>query len=249
MCLPLCAIYIMCLFHLVYLLLSLRAPFPVYSIIYSIIYSTFDPAWRITTAALHVANASSMTDHVREQLSRVRDLLDQAVQCLDGQSSSQSSSAQSGRPESDRTARRLGHAILPSSSSHFSSPSASTSSCISTLTERNSLFNFTKRSSGSSSGGHKAKKKRLEKAMWSHEFEFCLVTHLHLLFTTQCYIHYIHFYHSSIIIDREVRNNSLKNANAPAPVCQFFRLSIYCTPCGNNAQMKKTHNEKIHNVK
>ena len=100
------------------------------------------------------------------EISRIRDLFAQAVQCLDRQSS-QSSSAQS-----DRTARRPSRAILPSSS-RFSSPSqasTSTSSCISALAERNSLFNFTKRSSCSSSGGRKAKKKRLEKAMWSHEF-------------------------------------------------------------------------------
>ena len=87
-------------------------------------------------------------------------IMGQAVQCLDGQSS-QSSSAQS-----DRTARRPGRAILPSSS-RFSSPSqasTSTSSCISALAERNSLFNFTKRSSCSSSGGRKAKEKAAGKS-------------------------------------------------------------------------------------
>ena len=90
------------------------------------------------------------------EVSRVRSLLAQAVQCLDGETSSSA-----GRSDAERS----NHSVrVPGP------PSARTSSAsrISALAERNCLFNFSKRSGGPSSSGRRSKKKRLE--MWNHDF-------------------------------------------------------------------------------
>ena len=104
------------------------------------------------------------------EISRVREL---AVQCLDGESSSQRTSSaersepeRSGRSEPERSGRSVSVAQLPRVGSRCLY--TSTSSRISALAERNCLFNFSKRSSSLSSSSRKTKKKRLE--MWNHDF-------------------------------------------------------------------------------
>ena len=91
-------------------------------------------------------------------------LLAQAVQCLDGETTS--SSAGRREPIPSRNARVPGPSPGPPTSA-ARTPSNS-SGRISALAEKNCLFNFSKRSAGSSSGGRKSKKKRLE--MWNHDF-------------------------------------------------------------------------------
>ena len=92
--------------------------------------------------------------------------------CLDGETSSgrlaSEHSTSARRIEFVRNTRRPGNTELPSTSSARAASSIAQSSRISALAERNCLFNFSKRSGCSSSGGCKSKKKCLE--MWSHGF-------------------------------------------------------------------------------
>ena len=113
-------------------------------------------------------------------ITRVRYLLAEAVECLDNKSPQTSSGirgAQSGRftrfqgqsssipgPSSGIRGAQSGQFTrVQGQSSSIPGPSTSA------LVERNCLFNFTKRNKACSSGGiRKSKKKRLD--MWTHDF-------------------------------------------------------------------------------
>lgn len=105
----------------------------------------------------------------------MRELLAQAVQCLDGQPSvapNASIRSDQGWSQSERSPRdNFSPAVASTSTAIRSAPT--TSSCIAALAERNCLFNFTdrgKRGAGGSSS-RKAKKKHLD--VWPHDF-ICL---------------------------------------------------------------------------
>ena len=107
-------------------------------------------------------------------VSRVRELLAQAVQCLDdsGGTSSQPQASQprASQPHSSGDSRGTPRANPgpPSTSSRFTTPLSSRPSV---LAERNFLFNYGgggKRNVGKVNGNRKSKKKRL--TMWTHDF-------------------------------------------------------------------------------
>ena len=116
----------------------------------------------------------------------MRQLLEQAVRCLDGQISNDSSHVHVvNQPQrntadpctsasvSDRSEPARNRVQPPSSSSALSSrPPIPPSSRIAALAERNALFNFTERGKRSAKGSaRKSKKKRLE--LWTRDF-ICL---------------------------------------------------------------------------
>ena len=113
----------------------------------------------VYTHAHNFHRAGCSTTCCMAEIRRVRELLAQAVQCLE-------TTSIAGRSESGRTSCSLGNVLLVPSSSRVGSPSTTQVSRGSALAERNCLFNFSKRSSGPS--GRKSKKKRLE--MWNHDF-------------------------------------------------------------------------------
>ena len=91
-------------------------------------------------------------------VSRVRELLAQAVQCLDNSTATQGNNQTGSGPQSVSLTSR----------------SSLTSSRLSVLAEHNCLFNFGERGKGnaeSRGGTRKSKKKRV--AMWNHDF-ICL---------------------------------------------------------------------------
>ena len=130
-------------------------------------YSNLAPKVAIIHAVIDYWTSGDLVPHTSE-ISRVRDLLAQAVQCLDRETFS-------GRLESERTARsgRLdvdrrpgpGHTVTVLSAPLPRRPASRRS-------QRDSacLTSLKKRSDGSSYSSRKSKKKRLE--MWSHDFVF-----------------------------------------------------------------------------
>ena len=95
-------------------------------------------------------------------LSRIRDLLAQAVDCLDGSSSSGGGESNQSRPRT----------TLPGPSYQTSRPGPSHSSSF--LSERNGLFNFGGRGMGkrkaSDLGLSKRSKKKNKLVTWNHDF-------------------------------------------------------------------------------
>ena len=124
----------------------------------------FLTTWYIRMRTIFTAQAAPL--HVcMAEIRRVRELLAQVVQCLDGGTSSQTTSI-AARSVSGCTSHSLGNVLLVPSSSRVGSPSTIQASRVSALAERNCLFNFSKTSSSPS--GRKSKKKCLE--MWNHDF-------------------------------------------------------------------------------
>ena len=112
---------------------------------------------------------------------RVRELLAQAVECLDNQALALSNSGRSELTRSGPSSHRRSpvvaspHASSPDhSASYFSSsvPGPSSGVRTSALVERNCLFNFSakgrQRAASASTGGYRSKKKRFD--LWKHDF-------------------------------------------------------------------------------